>query len=185
MMKLRPAQRRIEAVNNLMLTDWMYLIAPTGGYYKNLYNARQGWIVAEDIFSPARTSGRPVQDLPLLQTWSDVTWLEYVHQCQILGNPGSSPSGLRYIFDKDVTTPRTRATIDEALRRRGVHPADFPGHSFDMTTNEGLAIYSTAHGTGPYWLLADHSVEIGKKISRVTVFNAGGKPQLLWHLVSL
>ncbi|KAI4257543.1 MAG: hypothetical protein L6R42_005579 [Xanthoria sp. 1 TBL-2021] len=128
--------------------------APTKGLYFNTFIPSGGTIIAESNFSPKYKAGfGSGRRYPPLWRWSDIIWLLWTHEAGILGTPN-----LRYIFRANIITPETRELIEyiEVEKEDQLH-LPWPGHTYDMSTEEGLALLATSHGQGIAYLIADHS----------------------------
>ncbi|KAL8914694.1 MAG: hypothetical protein Q9171_000707 [Xanthocarpia ochracea] len=136
---------------------------PTGGLYYNTFIPTGRTIIAEANFSPKfKGQGRTV---PPLWRWSDVIWLCWTEEAGFL-----APL-LRYIFRSNIITPETREIIEyiEVERQDKLH-LPWPEHTYDMNSEEGLAVLATGHGQGIAYLIADHSDVLGRKIPVATIF---------------
>lgn len=79
------------------------------------------------------------------------------------------------MFRFHIVNDLTITTIDTALQRKGEKIEEWPGTTFDMTTDEGKAILATPNGAGVAWWLIDHKSQLGvKTVKSVTVFKGRG-----------
>ena len=152
---------------------------PSFAYYKGYYSPRQGVIINLRRKSPEakieerRRNFKP-GDLPVptlvpdLRRSSDVIWLQWVKLCSRGGTPQSD---LRFVLNYYIVTERTKKVLKEALTRQNAGISEWPGHEFDASSDEGLAIMGTAHGSGTAFLLADHRLIIPKKIRSFVVWS--------------
>ncbi|KAI4281388.1 MAG: hypothetical protein L6R38_003722 [Xanthoria sp. 2 TBL-2021] len=141
--------------------------APTTGLYYNTFIPSGGTIIAESNFSPKFKAGfGSGRRYPPLWRWSDIIWLLWTHEAGLLGTPN-----LRYIFRANIITPETRELIEyiEVEKEDQLH-LPWPGHTYDMSTEEGLALLATSHGQGIAYLIADHSQALGRKIPMARIF---------------
>lgn len=84
----------------------------------------------------------------------------------------------------------TRPLMKEIFRaRRGT--ADVPWGkrlTFDLTSDEGKALFASPTGVAVNWLLIHHAASLGRREPRVTIFNPGGGNRgdnhcMMWDLV--
>ncbi|MCJ1302767.1 hypothetical protein MMC08_005572 [Hypocenomyce scalaris] len=151
----------------------------TSGNYQELYNTKEGVIVAEQNFSPAYyTGGNPATPLPALQRWSDVVYLVYANLCS---KNNANPNGIKYFFRwhiNDATS--TQPIINQAVGitvAGGANGADqlkpWPGTKFTMDTDQGKALLGTPHGYGIAYFLIQHqgAQQLGMKtVDYITIF---------------
>ncbi|KAL8992731.1 MAG: hypothetical protein Q9169_006883 [Polycauliona sp. 2 TL-2023] len=137
---------------------------PTGGLYHNTFIPSHGTIIAESNFSPSFKS--PGSTIPPLSRWSDIIYLLWRHEAGLL-----NLRNLRYIFRSNIITPLTRDLIEyiEVSDENDLH-LPWPGHTYDMNSEDGLALLATAHGQGVAYLIADHNDVLGRKIPMARVF---------------
>lgn len=97
---------------------------------------------------------------------------------------------MKYIIRSGIQNAATCMILTKIIQRQNRHVFDiWPGLTFSIDSEEGLAILGTPNGSGTAYLLAQHREQLGyKTIDRVTVFHAGGKtdiyrwPSLLFWL---
>ncbi|KAL8748929.1 MAG: hypothetical protein Q9184_007019 [Pyrenodesmia sp. 2 TL-2023] len=144
----------------------MYLTAsPT-------YQLGQGDVAAADI--PAR--------LPRMHQLSDLVWLSWEGVAE---DPGS----LRYYAVQGVKNQVSADLIKSILQaRRGT--ADVPWErrvTFDLNSEEGMALFGCPNGIAVNWLLIHHAVELGRREPRVTIYQKAelgeGGVMMVWDLV--
>ncbi|KAL8918425.1 MAG: hypothetical protein Q9208_007330 [Pyrenodesmia sp. 3 TL-2023] len=128
----------------------MYLTAsPT-------YQLGQGGVADADI--PAR--------LPRMHQLSDLIWLSWEG---VVENPGS----LRYYAAQGVKNQASADLIKSILQaRRGT--TDVPWErrvTFDLSSEEGMALFGCPNGIAVNWLLIHHAAELGRRGPRVTIYN--------------
>jgi len=88
---------------------------PTQGTYGNIYNPAQGLIVAHKNYGPrhkAKENKIPVSNVPDLQQWSDVTFLEFAHLA-----PSDQINKLRYVMRYQVQGDVTPDIVRRALQK--------------------------------------------------------------------
>ncbi|KAL8917190.1 MAG: hypothetical protein Q9208_008092 [Pyrenodesmia sp. 3 TL-2023] len=137
----------------------------TGGHYHNDFIRSGNTIIAESNYSPRYQAG-PTAEIPPLWRWSDVVWLLWT------GEVGEDHAkDLKYIFRTNIITPSTREIMEHigGVQRNELN-LPWPGHTFDMSTDEGKALLATSHGVGLAFLIADHSNVIGRKIPFARIF---------------
>ncbi|KAL8917683.1 MAG: hypothetical protein Q9208_007809 [Pyrenodesmia sp. 3 TL-2023] len=119
--------------------------------------------IYNNYFIPSAWAGRAV---PLLHRWSDIVWL---HWSTIAGDDAHQ---LRYIVRENVRTPGTRSLIEHLeleAEPDNLH-LPWPGHIYNMSSPNGLALLGSMHGTGVAFLLKDHSDVLGRRIPTVRIF---------------
>ncbi|KAL8830745.1 MAG: hypothetical protein Q9170_005594 [Blastenia crenularia] len=140
----------------------------TKGFYNNKYipDPQKGAIISEANFSPRFRAG-PVAEIPPLNRWSDIVWYLWSREA------GDQAKNLRYIFRDKTNNGVTRAIIDH-INGLEEHPdtldLPWPGHTYDMRTDDGKALLGTPHGIGVAFLIADHSNVLARKIPFAHVF---------------
>ncbi|KAL1856561.1 hypothetical protein Plec18170_003529 [Paecilomyces lecythidis] len=150
----------------------------TGAGYDSIYNVQDGMITAHSSHSPENRSP-DAKRYPKLKKWSDVTFLQWQHVAQ--GNV----QNLNHIFQEGITNPETKAALARALGK----PEDFDDwgqyrrppawRSFYPGSDEYNALLYTPNLRGVSWLLIQHKQQLGRrKISKITLFTAGGYPCL-------
>ncbi|KAF1984676.1 hypothetical protein K402DRAFT_455568 [Aulographum hederae CBS 113979] len=145
----------------------------TQGSFQNVYNPKAKVILAMSNWSPAAMQAdEPVEDqvpLPELRAWSDVTFLEWEHQCQLAG---TSVKDLRFVQRSSVVNIKSRRVAKTALAflQRSYEKFDLsPEMSMDL--DAAAAILGTPNGKGVAWLLLQHKQQFGPRfIQGVTVY---------------
>ena len=114
--------------------------------YHNAYSPHAGVIIGNNVESPRHMQrDRPSLVLPDLQAWSDVTWLEWVQQCQ---QAGVDPGNLRFVIHEFISNEETIEVIKGILTARGLDPEpDWPGLRVDIDTDDGKALFGTPNGS--------------------------------------
>ncbi|KAL8938356.1 MAG: hypothetical protein Q9216_003936, partial [Gyalolechia sp. 2 TL-2023] len=140
---------------------------PLGGDYIQTYNPAGGAIIAMSNFSPtyraqvasafdedmAPLSGDNLRAaIPDMHTWADVTWSIWAHEA------GGRAQDLRYIIQYDIVTLVTQSLMETIAKiEHGDKPTKslklpWPGRTFDMKEENGLALLGSPHGVGISWL---------------------------------
>lgn len=136
-----------------------------------------GYISAEDNLSPreaSRDDGGGSRE-PEINRLSDIYFL---HWKSISGN---NIANVKYFFRVNLANERTRNRIQEAI---GGPPPEWPGISFDMTTDQGKVILGTANGVGVAYFLFTHKPELGVRApTKVTVFKTIEGASEAFHLL--
>lgn len=142
--------------------------------YHNKYipDPSKGAIISEANFSPRFKAG-PTAEIPPMNRWSDIVWLLWAKEA------GDQAKNLRFIFRDKVNGNVTRGII-ERIHQLEDHPdtldLPWPGHTYDMRTDDGKALLGTPHGIGVAYLIRDHSNVLGRKIPFVHVFTVSNEP---------
>ncbi|KAF2878591.1 hypothetical protein BDV95DRAFT_589502 [Massariosphaeria phaeospora] len=104
-------------------------------------------------------------ELPLLQRSSDLLWAAYEPE---------KKTGLRQCLSCRITNTPTQNII---LRALGKKAGKWPGASFDIGSDEGLALLGSPNAAGPAYLLIQRKKELGNRcITKVTVFKEDNNP---------
>ncbi|KJX95863.1 hypothetical protein TI39_contig954g00012 [Zymoseptoria brevis] len=160
----------------------------TGGWYAQSYSLPGGSIFATSLSSPANqgpkehppVTGSPNR-LPLLQHWSDVTYLQWAE----LAENDEQRRGLQRVVHCEITNEDTRAVIDEIMAKRKLTIEDinpYPGMIVlpsDGDGNDSKALLGTPNACGTAYLLAQHKAahQLGRKtVKSISVFSAGQAP---------
>ncbi|CAL8584659.1 hypothetical protein XPA_010247 [Xanthoria parietina] len=181
---------------DLVATDAVQNIAPfvsaaggqatvaTGAFYQMQYIPSAAAIIALDTKSPDYKVGRlgvpkaarPAA-IPELNRLSDVMWYTW----DLLA---SSPANLRFIGQDTVTNGVSAVVIDEILERAGSPDAPWPGKTFALDTDEGLALLGIPNGVAVAWLLLDRYRTMGERDPTVTIWRLPGNRarMMLWDL---
>ncbi|KAF2878033.1 hypothetical protein BDV95DRAFT_600711 [Massariosphaeria phaeospora] len=115
-------------------------------------------------------------ELPELQSSSDLIW--FAIKDAKLANLGHYMSCL-------VTNQETRDIMQRALQSKGVEVGEWPGYSFEMTSDEGQALLGSPNGVGLGYLLVQRKKELGNKcVTKATVFRPkdNSNPMLLLEI---
>lgn len=104
---------------------------PTQGTYGNIYNPAQGLIIAHKNFGPAYEANKariPASNIPDLQQWSDVTFLEFSRMAS-----SDQLKKLRYVMRYQVQGDTTPDIVRRALEKCNKKPKVpvWPGFTFE------------------------------------------------------
>jgi hypothetical protein len=189
-------------------------IPATSAHFTNVIELSHGILIAGSNFGPAYTL--PAQDLkdseahPDLQHWSDIAYLQALHLSSPSNRvpPGSSRpapgaiKNLKYIVRHDIENPSTNAIIHVLIQHYITSPCSYnifdtgcpycsqhiiwPGLTFELDTEEGLALLGTPNGRGVVWLLNQHAELMGKRVGKVSMWcdveKKPLKPSLMFHV---
>ncbi|KAL8864546.1 MAG: hypothetical protein Q9174_007312, partial [Haloplaca sp. 1 TL-2023] len=163
-------------------------------YYEALYIRAAATVIATDIISPLhelQRIGKPASEaetlVPHLHRWSDMLW--YIWRDILARNnptadgpvdrlPDNSrygpqdPARLRYLAHHDIENLSTKNVMRSIINRRtgGDDEAEWPGYTFDMESDEGLALLGTPNGGGTAWVLMDRYAQLGTRHPKVTIW---------------
>lgn len=138
----------------------------SGALYMNVMNT-DGAIFALQNFSP-RTRGAHLSpsldgssghELVPLQSWADVTFLEWANACK---GDGKCVKGLKVITKCHAQNNATMRIGGQALGGANSWGA-WPGKSFSNGSDQFAALMATPSGRGVAWLLLTHRDEFGWK----------------------
>ena len=138
----------------------------SGGLYSNVINI-DGAVFALQGFSPRargayRTppvNGSPGNELVPLQTWADVTFLEWQDACRA---DEKCVKGLKVITKCHTESNATMRVGDSALGGTDSWGV-WPGQSFSKGSDQFAALMATPSGRGVVWLLLTHREQFGWK----------------------
>ncbi|TEA17314.1 hypothetical protein C8034_v000410 [Colletotrichum sidae] len=150
---------------------------PTDAQYVNVVNPQSGAIIFDTNYSPRAMkalSETNKGDIPDLDTLSDIAYFQWLIGCKIAD---VDLNNLKLVFRARIVYKPTFDIIVEALRRSGHEKV--PGWAdrvtFQMNTDEGLAILGSTHGSSTAWLLLQHKDLMGlKNIKEVTIWDSTG-----------
>ncbi|KAL8810063.1 MAG: hypothetical protein Q9200_002877, partial [Gallowayella weberi] len=137
---------------------------PTNGNYEADYSLT-GVILVTDMYSPAgklrRLHGsdyKVEEHLPLLHTLSDASWFEW-------DALASNPKVLRYYVFEGITNAATSRIMDEIIEvRRGPDELAWSQRlTFDLSSDEGKALFGCPNGIAVNWLLIHHGSVLGEE----------------------
>ena len=97
------------------------------------------------------------------------------------------PETLRFIGRDKIINDDTRGIMNEAFRRSPSHgPALWPGVTFDIGSEEALALLGTPNGGATAYILADRAASLGKRRLNVRIWvqetNPAAGYQMLWDM---
>lgn len=138
----------------------------SGGWYTNVMNT-DGVIFALQSFSPhtrgasksPSLDGSPGHELVPLQTWADVTLLEWVDACK---GDEKCVKGLKLVTKCHAKSNATMQIANQALggtEKWGL----WPGKTFSKDSEQFAALMATPSGRGVAWLLLTHREQLGWK----------------------
>ncbi|KAI4283338.1 MAG: hypothetical protein L6R38_002223 [Xanthoria sp. 2 TBL-2021] len=147
----------------------------TSGSYNNLFipAGSESAIIAMDNHSPSAHAGSGVT-VPTLNRWSDVVWQNWTAIAAAASTP---PNKLRHIIHRDVFTSSTRLIMEYIeVAEKDKLDLPWPGHEYDMRSEDGKALLGTVHGLGIAWLVIDHSDVLGRKVPVVRIWTVTWRP---------
>ncbi|KAF9885830.1 hypothetical protein FE257_012302 [Aspergillus nanangensis] len=151
----------------------------TWGYYRASLSPQMGYISAEDNESPWYASGK--RYTPPLSKLSDVYYLFWKEL-----STNKNVKNLKYFFRHHVINTQSKRI---ALEVAGGAIPEWPGVSYDMSTDQGKAILGTPNGSGVAFFLINHKPELGVRVpTKVTLFktigrDANGQPEDWVHFL--
>ncbi|KAL8727430.1 MAG: hypothetical protein Q9181_005717 [Wetmoreana brouardii] len=179
----------------------------TKAKFKAVYIRSAAAIITEDIKSPKYMidkSGVPVAQIkklvPPLYRWSDMAWVMWkdilerndpknghADTFEVNKRYGpQDPGRLRYLGHDFIINDSTEAIIKHIIRahRDGAEEAPWPGLTYGMDTDEGLALLGTPNGVATTWILIDRFEDMGVRKPTVTIWthNSPGWLCMVWNL---
>ncbi|KAI4259015.1 MAG: hypothetical protein L6R42_004791 [Xanthoria sp. 1 TBL-2021] len=150
------------------------------------YYSLTGFILVTDSYSPSGQLRRlevPINEIPnkipLLHRFSDALWFEWsVHTDQ--------PASFRYYAVESIINHPTAELMDDIMiARRGSDEVSWAERlTFDLTSDEGKALFGCPNGVAVSWLLMHRFSTLGRREPRVTIFNpGGGLRSMIWDLI--
>lgn len=155
----------------------------TWGIYENIYNPTQGAIIATQNFGPRFQDSSPTADIPALEKWSDVVWLDWQNTCS---TANVNPNTIEYFFRWHITNDSgTQDIINQALGGKDNLHA-WPGTKIMTSTTNGQALLGSAHGYGIVYFLMQHQAALGMKtVDYITAFQTTtGEYSLVFHITN-
>lgn len=127
-------------------------------------------IIGQYLESPA-TAARSLwyrkavpEELPALRALSDIFWAYWLRDNPNIAN-------IHYFWMMDIANNETEEIIARALHNVKNSVSSWPGVTFNMDTEEGVAILGSANGAVFAWFLIQHKEQLGNKwIPKVTTF---------------
>lgn len=125
-----------------------------------------------------------------MNSWADIVWATWAEAA------GDQAGDLRYIFRDNVSNGATQYVIEliEGSLQDGEVSSSlklpWPGHTYSLTDDRGLALLGSQHGVGISWLYVNGRKALGMRDQiKVTVFTGQPDPPsqyddyyLLWDL---
>ncbi|KAL5404366.1 hypothetical protein PMIN03_009223 [Paraphaeosphaeria minitans] len=146
----------------------------TGAYHKVAINHVGGVIAAQTRLSPAHAAEnnwgyKPHgAELPSLRTSADLLWGLWYRDNPNLKN-------IRYFWAQNVQNIETSRIVASVLNMWGKELTGWPGATFDMNSDEGVALLGSPNAISFGYLLVSHKKELGnKKITKAQVFFGNG-----------
>lgn len=103
-------------------------------------------------------------ELPALRTSADLLWGLWYRD-----NPNIK--NLRYFWAQNVMNIQTSNIVASALNIWGKELTGWPGATFDMDSDEGMALLGSPNAISFAYLLVSHKEQLGnKKITKAQVF---------------
>jgi hypothetical protein len=141
-------------------------VPATNAKFFSIINPSGGMIVGVENTSPTkqlrcgRIQGWQASDmmLPKLKFWSDVVYLQWKSKAQVTDD-------LKYIVRSHIVNTKTRAVAEHIVASKTGKerwPA-WGDASWDMGSDEAVALLGTPNGAGVAWLLAQHRKQLGHK----------------------
>jgi hypothetical protein len=146
----------------------------TSGFYQNVFNAKDGVIIADSNFGPdyEKKFGNNAETVPLKQ-YSDVVFLAWQKHA------GDRVRNLKYVFRHKIVNSATQGVLTAVLENRKEKLKVWPGTKISMIESDARAILGTSNGHGVAYMLAQHKEQLGVKVvDSVTIFESD-------HLMSL
>ncbi|KAL8748656.1 MAG: hypothetical protein Q9184_007161 [Pyrenodesmia sp. 2 TL-2023] len=153
----------------------------TQGFYHNKYipgSQGKGTIISEANFSPGfqREKVGSKEAVPEMNRWSDIVWLLWAQEA------GDKVGNLRFIFRDKVRNEVTREIIKHVhglQDKPDTLDLPWPGHRYDMRTDDGKALLASPQGIGVAYLIKDHSNMVGRKVPYAHVLSVNNRPPSL------
>ncbi|KAI4252192.1 MAG: hypothetical protein LQ352_004428 [Teloschistes flavicans] len=152
-------------------------------HYLCAYSPQSGLIIAQNTASPTneiRYNHQGISDadlqrlLPPLNRFSDAFFTVWK---DLNGFNLQNARKLRYLGRSQISNPDTRYIMRAVFfgaRRLKLVP--WPGVTFSMRQDPGLALLGTPNGLAAAWLLIDHHGVLGKRDLKVTVWTYNSVP---------
>jgi hypothetical protein len=166
-------QYNFEQVDNVTIDGKIY--KGSGVLYSNVMHT-DGGIFALQSFSPHNKGasqapsldGSPGQELVPLQTWADVSFLEWIDVCK---GDDKCVKGLKMITKCHAQSNATMQIASQALGGTENWSA-WPGKTFNKDSEQFAALMATPSGRGVAWLLLSHRKQLGwKSVSKINLWS--------------
>ncbi|KAJ4345209.1 uncharacterized protein N0V89_011338 [Didymosphaeria variabile] len=142
----------------------------TGAYHKACINHVGGVVTAQFRLSPLHGATRNwdhephKSELPALRSSADLLWGLWCRD-----NPNIK--NIKYFWTQQVANPETASIIASALKMWGKEVTGWPGATFSMESDEGLALLGSPNAISFGYFLTSHKKELGnKRITKAQVF---------------
>jgi hypothetical protein len=152
----------------------------TGAYHKVAINHVGGVVTAQYRLSPTHAAKEHwgwdphKTELPALRTSADLLWGLWYRDNPDLKN-------IHYFWAQNVANAQTAGIIASALKIWGKELSGWPGVTFYMDTDEGMALLGSPNAISFGYFLVSHKRELGnKRITKAQVFwgNENSKRQM-------
>ncbi|KAL8992155.1 MAG: hypothetical protein Q9169_007328 [Polycauliona sp. 2 TL-2023] len=122
--------------------------------------------------------------LPRMNQRSDLLWFMWASKT-------NHPGNLRYFAMDGISNTVTQPLIREILTRwRGTPQVPWAKRvTFDLNSDEGKALFASPNGISVIWFLIHHAAALGRRESRITIFNSDGADRsgenfcMMWDLI--
>ncbi|KAL8728798.1 MAG: hypothetical protein Q9166_005176 [cf. Caloplaca sp. 2 TL-2023] len=163
----------------------------TSASYRGQYIPQNNAILMYLTLSPhhkVELRGVPAEEipkqLPRMNQLSDLLWYTWTG---VTKDPGS----LRYYAVEGISNTVAKPLILEIFRaRRGTTKVPWDKRiTFDLSSDEGKALFASPNGIAVNWLLIHHAAVLGRREPRVTIFNPGPADNrgdnvcMIWDLI--
>ncbi|KAL8685937.1 MAG: hypothetical protein Q9218_007452, partial [Villophora microphyllina] len=164
-------------VYNMLTTTWNQADQASKAFYLCAYSPKSRLIIAQNTVSPQNrlkddnkgiTDAELAARTPPLNRLSDAFWTVWK---DLNGDNPLNARRLRYIGRSQISNPDTRyimRAIFIAVKRLKLVP--WPGITFTMRQDYGLALLGTPNGLATAWLLIDHHGILGERDLTVTIW---------------
>ncbi|KAH8800837.1 hypothetical protein F5884DRAFT_540164 [Xylogone sp. PMI_703] len=145
-------------------------VVPSLGFFKNIVNGPEGYIIAGSNTSPESSDVRVV---PALSKWSDIVAIQWTSFA------GQNPAPLGLVIQSSVRNANTLAIIQRAFITIGQATVPlWPGIDFERTDRSTpqqaqafTGLLGSYHGAGPAYMLAQHQMLFGQRmITRIRIW---------------
>ncbi|KAL5115490.1 hypothetical protein ACEQ8H_006631 [Pleosporales sp. CAS-2024a] len=177
----------VPAINQWYKVDGIDYRA-TKAHYEFIMNRKGGAIYGTYLDGPKSSASRewygnkkePTTDLlPQLRSLSDVLWGYWARE-----NP--NVKNIRYFFMLGIANELTNQLIASCLQNAKKTLTEWPGLSFDTSTDEGHALLASPNGAVFAYFLLQHKAQLGPKtITRVTIIRPENDAYVDWVDASL
>ncbi|KAI4208479.1 MAG: hypothetical protein LQ348_000141 [Seirophora lacunosa] len=163
----------------------------TSAQYYGIYVPQNNAVLTLVAFSPRyKLDQRRVAEaevskqIPRMSQLSDLIWFTWTG---VTDNPGS----LRYYGVEGILNAVVKPLMQEIFQaRRGTNDVPWDKRiTFDLSSDEGKALFASPIGIAVNWLLIHHAAELGRREPRVTIWNPkntnnlGDNFCMIWDLI--